>query len=65
MQVDTANAAIWRGKECLRLSMMEYALLQHLVRHPVEGLDWPRILDEAWGSDPETARGKGYACEPD
>ena len=34
--MDTANAADWRGKECLRLSMMEYALQQYLVQHPPE-----------------------------
>ena len=34
--MDTANAAVWRGKECLRLSMMDYALQQYLVQHPPE-----------------------------
>lgn len=52
LRVDTANAAVWRGEERLRLSMMEYALLQYLVRHPTEVLDRRRILDEVWGSDP-------------
>ena len=53
LRVDTANAAVWRGEERLRLSMMEYALLHYLVRHPTEVLDRRRILDEVWGSDPE------------
>ena len=52
VRVDTANAGVWRGKDRLRLTMMEYALLQYLVRHPMEVLDRRRILDEVWGSDP-------------
>ncbi len=63
VRVDTANAAVWRGKERLRLSMMAYALLQYLVRHPAEVLDRRRILDEVWGSDPEIgAANSGCAC---
>lgn len=53
VRVDTASSAVWRGDERLRLSMMEYALLQYLVRHPAEVLDRRRILDEVWNSDPE------------
>ena len=53
LRLDMANVAVWRGKERLRLSMMEYALLQYLVRHPKEVLDRRRILEEVWGSDPE------------
>ena len=53
VRVDTASSAVWRGDERLRLSMMEYALLQYLVRHPSEVLDRRRILDEVWNSDPE------------
>jgi DNA-binding response OmpR family regulator len=53
VRVDIGNAAVWRGEQRLRLSMMEYALLQYFVRHPAEVLDRRRILDEVWGSDPE------------
>ena len=52
LRVDTASCAVWRGNERLRLSMMEYALLQYLVRHPAEVLGRRRILDEVWNSDP-------------
>lgn len=53
VRVDTTNAAVWRGNERLRLSMMEYALLQFFVRHPNEVIPRRRILDEVWNSDPE------------
>ncbi len=53
VRVDTANAAVWRGEKRLRLSMLEYELLQYLVRHPSEVLDRRRIVDDIWGSDPE------------
>ena len=53
VRVDTANAAVWRGEKRLRLSMLEYELLQYLVRHPSEVLDRRRIVDDVWGSDPE------------
>ena len=53
VRVDTASSAVWRGNERVRLSMMEYALLQFLVRHPSEVMDRRRILDEVWNSNPE------------
>ena len=53
VRVDTTNAAVWRGEKRLRLSMLEYELLQYLVRHPSEVLDRRRIVDDVWGSDPE------------
>ena len=53
LRVDITNAAVWRGDERLRLSMMEYALLQFLVRHPGEILSRQRILEEVWNSSPE------------
>ena len=51
LRVDTNNAAVWRGDERLRLSMMEYELLQFLVRHPGEVLPRQRILEEVWNLD--------------
>lgn len=53
VRVDTASAAVWRGNERLRLTMMEYKLLHYLVRHPAEILDRRRILEEVWNSHPE------------
>lgn len=53
VRVDTASSAVWRGNERVRLSMMEYALLQFLIRHPTEVVDRRRILNEVWNSDPE------------
>ena len=53
VRLDTTHAAVWRGDERLRLSMMEYSLLQFLVRHPGEVLSRRRVLDEIWNSDPE------------
>ena len=53
VRVDSASSAVWRGGERLRLSMMEYALLQYLVSHPAEILDRRRILNEVWNSDPD------------
>ena len=53
LRVDTANAAVWREDERLRLSMMEYELLQFLVRHPGEVLSRQRILEEVWNSGPD------------
>ena len=52
MRVDMSTAAFWRGNKRLRLSMMEYALLQYFVRQPEEVLDRQAILEEIWGSDP-------------
>ena len=51
--MDTASAAVWRGKEFLRLSMMEYALLQFFVRHPNEVFSRRHILEECFKSSPE------------
>ena len=51
LRVDMTNAAVWRGDERLRLSMMEYALLQFLVRHPGEVFSRRRILEEVWNAD--------------
>ena len=51
VRVDVANATVWRGNERIRLSMMEYALLQYLVKHPSEVVDRRHILDKVWGSD--------------
>ena len=53
VRVDIARSAVWRGNERLRLTMMEYALLHYLVRHPAEILDRRRILEEVWNSHPE------------
>ena len=53
VRMDTASAAVWRGDERVRLSMMEYALLHYLVRHPTEVVDRRRILEEVWASNPE------------
>ena len=53
VRVDTAKAAVWRGNKRLRLSMMEYALLQYLVKHPAQVLARRRILDDVWNSEPE------------
>ena len=53
LRVDTTNAAVWRGDERVRLSMMEYALLQFLVRHPGEVIPRQRILAEVWNSGPD------------
>ena len=53
LRVNTWNAAVWRGDERLRLSMMEYALLQFLIRHPGEVISRQRILEEVWSSDTE------------
>ena len=52
LRVDTARAAVWRGDECLRLSMMEYALLQFFIRYPNEVLSRRRILEECFKSRP-------------
>lgn len=53
LRVDTANATVWREGKRLRLSMMEYELLQFLVRHPGEVLSRQRILEEVWDSGPD------------
>ena len=53
LRVDTANAAVWRGDERLRLSMMEYALLRFFVRYPDEVLSRQRILEECFSSSSE------------
>ena len=53
LRVDTASAAVWRGNELLRLSMMEYALLLFFVRHPNEVFSRRGILEECFKSSPE------------
>jgi two-component system response regulator MprA len=46
---------VWRGERLLRLSLREYELLFHLLRHPRQVLSRSSILQEVWGYDFEGA----------
>ena len=55
LEVDPAAIAARRAGRALDLTLLEFRLLEHLVRHPRVVLARDRILDAVWGMDARTA----------
>ncbi|MFC5031331.1 MULTISPECIES: response regulator transcription factor [Streptomyces] len=48
LRLDPAGPRVWRGREELRLSPNEFALLELFLRHPGDVLTRTRILEHMW-----------------
>jgi two-component system OmpR family response regulator len=48
LRLNPASAQVWRGKQEIRLSAREFALLEAFMRSPGEVLDHNQLLDAAW-----------------
>ena len=55
LEVDPAAIAARRAGRALDLTLLEFRLLEHLMRHPRVVLARERILDAVWGMDARTA----------
>jgi two-component system, OmpR family, response regulator len=48
LRLDPASAQVWRGKQEIRLSAREFALLEAFMRSPGQVLGHSQLLDTAW-----------------
>jgi two-component system, OmpR family, response regulator len=48
LRLDPASAQVWRGKQEIRLSSREFALLEAFMRSPGQVLGHSQLLDAAW-----------------
>jgi two-component system OmpR family response regulator len=48
LRLDPASAQVWRGKQEIRLSHREFALLEAFMRSPGQILGHTQLLDAAW-----------------
>ena len=53
LMVDFRRREVHRGGDRKTLTNREYRLLEYLIHHPNEVLSRERLLEEAWGRDPE------------
>jgi DNA-binding winged helix-turn-helix (wHTH) protein/predicted ATPase len=56
LQIDIANAQVWRGSQALKLTPTAFALLRHLVEHAGQLVTKEELLQALW---PETAVTEG------
>jgi two-component system response regulator MprA len=55
LTMDAGTHEARRGSRTLELSALEFALLEHFLRHPRLVLSRQALLDAVWGMDSETA----------
>jgi two-component system response regulator MprA len=55
LTMDVGAHEVRRGSRTLELSALEFALLEHFLRHPRLVLSRQALLDAVWGMDSETA----------
>ena len=51
LQLDPATRECHRGDESVDLTAREFALLEHLMRHPLEVVTKRELLEEVWGHE--------------
>ncbi len=51
VRLDTGAREVRRGDRLLQLTVQEFELLQHFLRHPRQVLSRDQIMDAAWGYD--------------
>lgn len=54
LRLEPASREAWRGDRALELTMTEFELLQHFLRHPRQVLSREQLLDAVWKGDAES-----------
>jgi two-component system response regulator MprA len=54
VELDAGAHSVRRGSRDIDLTALEFALLQHFLRHPRQVLSRAQLLDAVWGFDSET-----------
>lgn len=56
IEVDTATRTTYRGEEEIKLTHLEFELLEYLLRHPNQVFSRADLLQEVWGQSNGTLR---------
>jgi two-component system response regulator MprA len=54
LRLEPASHSAWRGERAIELTITEFDLLHHFLRHPRQVLSREQLIDAVWRGEPES-----------